>query len=334
MHKGRGTGIYSLAHVSRDVESTTNALELGESVNHRKVGVVGDLQVVVDLGEQGEADVGDLLVGNDGKGLANRSQVGGVEGLETVVVQTKRSVQGLEGRHLKGTNETEGHVGGPDEVGQGDLQSLVVIGEGHRVRDITKLHVDFVDITVVGNEDGVHLLDVDALEGADGGVLDVDLVGLGDLGGEADGLEVREGVPLDALDLLELGELNGVQAGETVKGHGAVDLLEAVGADALHVRVVAGDQVAIELLNAVERNVVGGAGSNGNGSGEGLAGSKGSGITGVLDGSGRRCGAAGLGCSNALAATRQSNWASKHTVNRASEGQSRQGVFHEGGHDG
>jgi hypothetical protein len=292
------------------------------------------LQVVVDLGEHGEADVRHLLVGNDGKSLANGSQVGGMEGLETVVVQTKRSVQGLEGRHLKGTNETEGHVGGPDEVGQGDLQSLVVIREGHRVRDITKLHVDFVDITVVGNEDGIDLLDVDTLEGADSGVLDVDLVGLGDLGGEANGLEVGEGVPLDALDLLELGELDAVQAGETVKGHGAVDLLEAVGADALHVRVVASDQVAIELLDAVERNVVGGAGSNGNGSGKGLAGSEGGGITGVLDGEGRRVGAAGLGCSNALAAARWSNRACKHTVNGASEGQSRQGNLHEGGHDG
>ena len=292
------------------------------------------MQVVVDLGEDGEADVGHLLVGNDGKSLANGSQVGGGEGLETVVVQTKRSVQGLEGRHLKGTNETEGHVGGPDQVGQGDLQSLVVIGEGHRVRDITKLHVDFVDITVVGNEDGVDLLNVDALERADGGVLDVDLIGLGDLGGEADGLEVGEGVPLDALDLLEHGELNGVQAGETVKGHGAVDLSEAVGADALHVCVVGRDKVAIELLNAVERNVVGGAGSNGNGSGEGLAASEGGGITGVLDGGGGRDGAAGLACSNALAATRRCNSAGKHTVDRACKGQSRQGDFQEGRHDG
>lgn len=263
------------------------------------------MQVVGDLGELREADVGNLLVGNNGKSLADSGKVGGGEGLETVVVETKRSVEGLKGGHFDGTNKTEGHVSGPDEVGQGDGKGLVVIGKGQRVRDVTKLHVDFVDVTVVGDEDGLDLLDVDTLEGADSSVLDVDLVGLGDLGGEANGLEVRKSVPLDALDTLELGEVEAIQAGKTAQGHGAGDLLDAIGADALDVGIVHDGQVAAELLDAVERNVLGSAGSNGDGSGEGLASGKSGGIASVLNGGGAGGRTAGLGCIGALVATRR-----------------------------
>jgi hypothetical protein len=285
-------GVHLLAHVSGDVESTTNALEQRETVNGGEVGVVGDLKVVGDLGQHGEADVGDLLVGDDSKGLTDGGQVGGGKGIEAVVVQTKRSVEGLKGRHLEGTNETESQVGGPDEVGQSNRELLVVVGESQRVRDITKLHVDFVNVAVVGDEDGIGLLDVDTLEGAESSVLNADVVGLGDLGGEADGLEVGERVPLDGLYGLELGHVDRVEAGQAVELNGAVDLLEAVGADALHVRVVGGNKVAFDRLDAVQRNVVGGASGNGDGTGEGRARAESGGIAGVLDGLGRRDGAA------------------------------------------
>ena len=176
------------------------------------------MEVAGDLSELREADVANLLVGDNGKSLANGSQVGGGKSVETVVVQTKRSVEGLEGRHLKGTDETESQVGGPDEVGQGNSELLVVVGEGQRVRDVTKLHADFVDVAVVGDEDGVGLLDVDALEGAKGSVLDFDVVGLSDLSGKANGLEVGKSAPLDRLDLLEVGEVDAVQAGQAAQG--------------------------------------------------------------------------------------------------------------------
>lgn len=165
------------AHVTGNVESSTNASQLREAVNAGEVGVVGDLEVVRDLGEEREADVGELLIGDNGKSLANGCQVGGGEAVKAVVVKTERSVQGLEGGHLKGTDETERQVGGPDEVGERDSELLVVVGEGERVRDVAELHVDLVDVAVVSNEDGLGLLDVDALKGAKGSVLDVDLVG-------------------------------------------------------------------------------------------------------------------------------------------------------------
>lgn len=229
------------------------------------------MKVVGDLGKEREADVGHLLVGNDGEGLTNGGQVGGREAVEAVVVQTKRSVEGLERGQLKGANETEGQVSGPDQVGESNGELLVVVGESERVGNVTELHGDLVDVAVVGNEDGVSLLDVDTCEGAEGSVLDVDVVGVGDLGGEAKVLEVGKSVELDGLNGLQLGHVDSVEAGQAVQSQRSIDLLEAVGADTLHVSVVGGVQVALELLDAVQRNVVGGTGRNGNGTREGRA---------------------------------------------------------------
>ena len=285
--------MYLLAEVTAHVKSTADALELRKAVNLNELGVVGNLDVTTDLGKERERDVVELLVGNNSNGLTNAGQVGGREGLETVVVETKRSVEGFEGGDGDGTAETEGQVASPDEVGKLDLDGLVVIGKGQRGGDVTKLHGDGVNVAVVGNEDLVSLLNVDTLERAESSVLDIDLVGLGDLGGEADLLEVGERLPLDRVNGLELGEVQGVEGGEALEVHGSVESLEVAGANLLHVGVVMGDQVTGDLLDAIDGNVLGGAGSNGNVTREGRAASQGSGIAGILDGGG--CGNAAGG---------------------------------------
>lgn len=285
--------MYLLAEVAAHVESTANALELRETVNLDELGVVGNLNVAVDLGKEREGNVVELLVGDNSNSLTNAGQVGGREGLETVVVQTKRSVEGLEGGNGDGTAETESQVASPDEVGKLDLDGLVVVGKGQRSGDVAKLHGDGVNVAVVGNEDLVSLLNVDALERAESSVLDVDLVGLGDLRGEANLLEVGERLPLDRVDGLELGEVQGVEGGKALEVHGSVKSLEVAGADLLYVRVVIGDQVAGDLLDAIDGDVLGGAGSNGDATREGRAAGQGSGIAGILDGGG--CGNAAGG---------------------------------------
>ena len=254
------------------------------------------MQVVGDLGEKREADVGHLLVGDNGKSLTDGGQVGSRKAFEAVVVQTKRSVEGLEGRHLKFTDETECQVGSPDQVGQSDSELLVVVGECERVGDVAELHRDLVDVAIVGNEDGLYLLDVDALEGAESRVLDVDLVGLGDLGGEANVLEVGKSVPLDRFNRLKLGEVDGIEAGQAIQRHLTVEGLKAVSAETLHVGVVADDQVARDLLDAIEGNIVSGAGGNSDGAREGGARGKGCRIASVLDRGGCRDGALSCYC--------------------------------------
>lgn len=214
-----------LGHVSADVETTTDTLQDGES-DLSELGVVGDLQVVGDLGQLGESEVVEVVVANDGEGLANLSKVGRSKVLEIVVVETERTVELHQRRHADGTAETESHVGGPDQVGKLDLDGLVVVGEGKGIRDVTKLHGNLVDVTVVGDEQVLDLLDVDTLERPEAGVLDADLLRSLNGGSEAEVLEVGESVPLQGVHLLELGEVDGVEAGELVKVHLTLEILE------------------------------------------------------------------------------------------------------------
>lgn len=221
--------------VAAHVESTTDALELGETLNLDELGVVGDLQVVGDLGELRERDVGQVLVCYESDGLTNGGQVRRSEGLETVVVETERTVEGLERGNGDGTAEAEGQVASPDQVGELNLDGLVVVGQGKRLGDVAQLHGDGVDVAVVGNEDGLDLLNVDTLEGAESSVLNIDGLGRRDLGSKANVLEVGQGVPRDRVNGLELGEVDGVERGEAVKVQFSVELSEVAGADLLDV---------------------------------------------------------------------------------------------------
>lgn len=172
--------INSLGHVTADVESTTDALQQRQSVNSHESRVVGDFQVIVNLGQEREGEVVQLVVSDNGKSLADLSQVGCGERLETIVVETERAVELSKGRHRDGTAETESKVGCPDQVGQRDLDGLVVVRKVKGAGDVAKLHGDIVDVTVVGNLESLGLLDVDTRQGADGSVLDIDLLRLFD----------------------------------------------------------------------------------------------------------------------------------------------------------
>jgi hypothetical protein len=273
--------------VAAHVPTTTDALKASKALNFAELGVVGDLQVVGDFGQHGEGNVGEVVVGNDGEGLTDRRQVGRSEHLETVVVETERAVQGLQRRDRDGATETEGEVTSPDEVRKFDLDVLVVVGQGERLGDVAQLHLDGVNVAVVGNEDGLDLLDVDTLERTESRVLDIDLLGGVDLSVKANVLEVGQGTPLDGVDVLELGEAEGVEIRQALEAHLSVQLLQVASAELLHLAVVGCDQVTNDLLDTADGDVVGRAGRDGDVTREGGAAGEPGGVAGVLDGGGR-----------------------------------------------
>jgi hypothetical protein len=227
------------------------------------------LKVARDLSELRERDVGQVLVGDQGNSLADSGKVGSSERLESVVVETERAVHAFERGDRNGSAESEGQVASPDEVGQVDLEGLVVLGDDHGFRDVAELHGDIINVTVVRDENSVDLLNVDTLERAKSGVLDVDRVGLSDLASEANLLQSRQGVPLDGVDALELGEVDSVETGQVVEYHLAVELFQVVGADLPQVGGSVGDQVTLDLLDTGNGDVIGGAGRDGDVTGEG-----------------------------------------------------------------
>jgi hypothetical protein len=287
----RQTGRDLLGHVTADIECTADGLEQRQTVHRHEGGVVGQAQIVVDLSDERQGQVAELLVSDDGKGLADLSQVGGGEGLERVLVETQGAVELLKRRQRDGPAGAEGQVGGPDQVGQLDDNSLVVVGEIERGGNIAKLHLDLGDVAVVGDLERLGLLDVDAGERLEPGVLDVDGIGLLDLCGKAYVAQVGQGVPSDGLHLLELGEVDAVEALEGVQRQVAGDGLHVAGTDLLNVGVVLGDQIAVQHLDAAEGDVFCRARGDGNGAGEGRARGQGSRVALVLDGGRPRSGA-------------------------------------------
>lgn len=307
-------GSLDIGHVAAHVEGTTDALKFGEASSILESGVVGDLQVVADLGQERERKVAELVVSNKGKGLADLSQVGCGERLKAVLVETKGAVELGKGRKQDASAGTEGQVGGPDQVGQLNVDSLVVVGEVERVGDVAQLHLYLVDVAVVGDLEGLGHLDVDTFEGAESGVLDIDVVGLLDRRGETNVLEVGKSVPLDGLDLLQHGEINRVEAGKSVQVHLAVELRKRASTNALDVGVGRGDKVSVQDLDATDGDVVGGASGNGNATREGRARGQTSRVALVLDGGGRGD-SAGRSCCGHVSIPLGSDWEYNGTQN-------------------
>lgn len=275
-----------LGHVTTDIKGSTDALQLRD-LNLLESRVVGDLQVLADLSKERERQVAHLVVADNGKSLGNLCQVGCGERLKTAGVDTERAVELCEGGEGDGSDGTEGQVGGPDEVGQLNLNLLVVVGKVKRVGDVAQLHLDLVDVRVVGNLDGIGHDDVDALEGAHTGVLNGDLLGRLDGCGEANVLQDGQSVPLDGADVLQDGEVDAAQGSQAVEVHLARDVNKVAGSDTLDVRVCWRNQVAGQVLDAANGDILGGASCNGDAAGEGRAGGHGGNVALVLDGGGR-----------------------------------------------
>ena len=66
-----------LGEVATEIQSTTHSSQLGELVDLVQVGVVGNLQVVVDGFEKGEGNVLQVVVVGNGKSTVDSGQVGG-----------------------------------------------------------------------------------------------------------------------------------------------------------------------------------------------------------------------------------------------------------------
>jgi hypothetical protein len=277
--------------VAVHVKSTTNGLEDGETGDISKLGVVLDGETTGDGGKLGERDVGGLLVADNGEGATDVGEVRGGNALEEVAVETEGSVDGGERREADGGGVGNGDTGGPLKVGEDDGDVASVGVHVQRGANVAELHGDVVKVVVVLDVHGVDHCEVDTVERVQLGVANADAVGLLDHVGEGQALESGESNPLDGVDLVELGEVEGRQDLAVLEVESALDSPQAVGGQGSELGDVVGDQVTGDDFDVVKHDVVGGAGGDGDASREGAACCESRGITLVLDGGG--CGAAG-----------------------------------------
>lgn len=241
-----------LGKVAVQVESASDSGKLGEAVDGHEVGVVLNGETTANLGELGEGDVVKVLVGDDGQVTlvgTDSGKVGALQRLELVGVEAEGTVDGNERVQGNLGDVAEGHVVGPDQVGE-DGRDVATVGlDGQRGGDVAELHRDVVQVVVVGDENGVDNSKVNTVKGLELSVLDVELVGLLNTSGEGEQLETSEGVPLDGVNLGELGERQGRKNLQVVEVESTADDLEAVGRDGGNQGVVGCDKITCDSSN-------------------------------------------------------------------------------------
>ena len=163
---------YSRGEVSVHVGGTSDGGQSWEG-DLLKNGVVLDLDTTGDLLEQRHGDVGQLWVGVDGEGAANGGQVRAGKVLEAALVETKGAAGVGEGWDRDAWDITEGDVGSSDQVGERKLQLVTVRLDIDGTSQVGDLEADVLEQVVVGNVDGVDLLQVDAVQCAQESVLNV-----------------------------------------------------------------------------------------------------------------------------------------------------------------
>ena len=183
--------VVSLCEVAKEGEGTTNCLERGETVTQIiQNGVVLDLETTVDDLEIGHGNVRQLTVADEGESASNEGEVGSAQRLERVLIETQGAGDVGQRRDRDGLAVTEGQVLRAPEIRQGRLEAVAVAGNSHGLGDARDLHADVLQQRVVDDGDAGDLLQVDAVERVQEGVLNVDIARLADAGGEAELLQV------------------------------------------------------------------------------------------------------------------------------------------------
>lgn len=232
-----------------EVNSSSNLLELGE-VNLLQLVVAGDLETTVNLGQSSHADVGELLVVHKDK-VTSAGQVGGDEGLEVSAVEAESTGEGLQGRNGDAADVAAGQVLAGAEVGQLNLERIVVGSKGDITGGILQVvDVDGLQVAVVLDVESTNGVEGDTVEGAQLGVSDVDIAGLGDTGVEGEGLQSGKNGELQGADGRERAEVQVGQGGQADQLEGTGDLGDGVSGQGGELSDVVDSQVTFDLLDA------------------------------------------------------------------------------------
>lgn len=245
---------YSLVEGTAEVNGTVNTLEHGQADGGELV-ITGNGESTVNSLQNGHADVGQLGVVLEDQ-VTGLGKVGSGESLELGTPEAELTGKLLKGRQGDRGDVLEGHVGTGAEVGKIDLEGIVVTREADQVGGVHEVvDVDGLQITVVLDAEGTDSLEGNTGQISETSVGDADIAGLGDTLGERQGLELRESLPVDGANRVELSEVKQGQGGESLQVEGFADRCERAGADRADVLATGADQTTSNLLDTAERKV-------------------------------------------------------------------------------
>jgi len=160
----------------------------------------------------GQAGVGDKSQTSlESTGVANSCQVWRVDGCEVILVETEGAIHSGQRRNAERRDVSEGHVGSPDEVGEGNIQELPIGINVERGGDVRNLGAECLQSVVVVDVQGADSLQVDTIESAQESVGDQDIGGFGNNSREGKRRQSRQGRPRDVVGCLEVGHGEGGQ---------------------------------------------------------------------------------------------------------------------------
>lgn len=189
------SGKYLLGEVTDQADSTRNGSEISETGDVGVFAVVGNGETATNGLQRWHGNVAEVAVVDKRKGATDGGEVSAGDGGELIAVETERTVDSLERRSRVNGDVTQSHVVGPDQVGENGRDVVAVGLDGQRCGDVTKLHVDLLEVVVVGDVNSVNNLEINTVEGVELSVLDVELRGSLDTSGERQTLESRKSVP-------------------------------------------------------------------------------------------------------------------------------------------
>jgi hypothetical protein len=243
-----------LVEGTAEVNGTVDTLEAGER-DDVKVVITGDGETTIDGLQDGHGDVGELAVVLEDQ-VTSVGEVGSGESLELGAPETELTGKLLERRHGDSRDVLEGHALTSTEVGEVDLEGIVVTGEADGVGGVLQVvDVDGLQITVVLDAEETDGLQGDTVEVSQTSVGDADITGLGDTLGEAQGLELGESIPVDAANTVKLGEVEEGDGGETLKVEGLADAGEGRGSDGANVSTLVASEATGDLLDTAQGKV-------------------------------------------------------------------------------
>lgn len=164
----------------------------------------------------------------------------------------------MERRHGNAADVTEGHVGTASKVGELDLERVQVTSEVDQTSRVGKVvDVDGLEAGVLGDVENTNGVKRDTVQAGQTSVGDVDVAGLRDTGREVKLLQSGKSTELDATDLAERAEAQGVELGETLQLEGVANGAQSRSRQREELGSVIAAEATRDLLNTIQGKSVG-----------------------------------------------------------------------------
>lgn len=243
-----------LVEGTAEVNGTVDTLE-GRQADGGELIITGNGESTVNSLQDGHADVGQLGVVLEDQ-VTGLGQVGCGEGLELGTPEAELTGELLERRQGDRGDVLEGHVGTGAQVREVDLEGVVVTREADQIGGVDKVvDVDGLQVTVVLDAEGTDGLEGDTVQVSQTSVSDANIASLSDTLGEGQRLELRESLPVNGTNGVELSEIEEGQGGETLQVEGLSDRGKSGSSDGADVSTTRADQTTGDLLDTTDREV-------------------------------------------------------------------------------